>query len=224
VIEFVYAVSAFWNETSSKYKQENHVSPGRGRGAFSQTHLALTYQTTWICAIFLFLYGGVEVAIGGWIVVFMTNVRHGSAFASGMTETGFWLGITVGRFVLGFVSPRLGERLAIAVYLSLSIALELIFWLVPDFIVSALAMSFVGFFMGTIFPCVVVVATRLLPKHIHVAAIGFTAALSMGGGSVFPFMIGAIAQAKGVKVLQPILLAMLGVALAIWAALLKFSQ
>jgi hypothetical protein len=46
----------------------------------------------------------------------------------------------------------------------------------------------------------------------------------MGGGSVFPFMIGAIAQAKGVKVLQPILLAMLGVALAIWAALLKFSQ
>jgi fucose permease len=224
VIEFVYAVSAFWNETSSKYKQENPVSPGRGRGAFSQTHLALTYQTTWICAIFLFLYGGVEVAIGGWIVVFMTNVRHGSAFASGMTETGFWLGITVGRFVLGFVSPRLGERLAIAVYLSLSIALELIFWLVPDFIVSALAMSFVGFFMGTIFPCVVVVATRLLPKHIHVAAIGFTAALSMGGGSVFPFMIGAIAQAKGVKVLQPILLAMLGVALAIWAALLKFSQ
>ncbi|CRG85811.1 Bypass of stop codon protein 6 [Talaromyces islandicus] len=223
VIEFVYAVSAFWNETSSKYKQENPVSPGRG-GALSQTRLALTYQVTWTCAIFLFLYGGVEVAIGGWIVVFMTNVRHGSAFASGMTETGFWLGITVGRFVLGFVSPRLGEKLAIAMYLIFSIALELIFWLVPEFIVSALAVSFVGFFMGTIFPCVVVVATRLLPKHIHVAAIGFTAALSMGGGSVFPFMIGAVAQAKGVKVLQPILLAMLAVALAIWAVLLRLPQ
>jgi fucose permease len=127
-LSFVYAVSAFWNETSSKYKQESPISPGRGGGgAFSQTRLALTSQATWTCAIFLFLYGGVEVAIGGWIVVFMRNVRHGSAFASGMAETGFWLGITVGRFVLGFVSPRLGERLAIAIYLSLSIALELIF-------------------------------------------------------------------------------------------------
>jgi fucose permease len=154
----------------------------------------------------------------------MTIVGHGSAFASGMTETGFWLGITIGRFVLGFVSPRLGEKLAVAMYLGFSIALELIFWLVPDFIVSAVAVSFVGFFIGTIFPCVVVVATRLLPKNIHVAAIGFTAALSMGGGSVFPFMIGAVAQAKGVKVLQPILLAMLAVALAIWSSLLKSSQ
>jgi hypothetical protein len=34
-------------------------------------------------------------------------------------------------------------------------------------------------------------------------------------------MIGAIAQAKGVSVLQPILLAMLAVALMIWATLLR---
>jgi fucose permease len=60
-----------------------------------------------------------------------------------------------------------------------------------------------------------------LPKHLHVAAIGFAAAFSMGGGAVFPFMIGAIAQAKGVSVLQPILLAMLAVALMIWATLLR---
>lgn len=136
-----------------------------------------------------------------------------------MTETGFWLGVTVGRFVLGFVSPRIGEKLSIAVYILFAIALELIFWLVPQFIVSAIAVSLVGFFIGTIFPGVVVVATRLLPKDLHVAAIGFAAAFSMGGGAVFPFMIGAIAQAKGVTVLQPILLAMLAVALGIWSLL-----
>lgn len=47
----------------------------------------------------------------------MINVRHGAKFASGMTATGFWLGLTVGRFVLGFVTPRIGEKLAIAVCL-----------------------------------------------------------------------------------------------------------
>ncbi|KAJ5200748.1 hypothetical protein N7491_008446 [Penicillium cf. griseofulvum] len=222
-IALIYSSSAFWNETGSKYQQENPSFQGRG-GVFSQTRLALTYKVTWICAIFLFLYGGIEVAIGGWIVVFMKEVRHGDPFESGMAETGYWLGITVGRFVLGFVSPRIGEKLSIAIYLILAIAFELIFWLVPDFIVSAVAVAFVGFFMGTVFPGVVVVATRLLPKDLHVAAIGFAAAFSMGGGAVFPFMVGAIAEAKGVAVLQPILLAMLAVSLGIWATLFRLPQ
>jgi fucose permease len=141
-----------------------------------------------------------------------------------MAETGFWLGITIGRFVLGFVSPRIGEKLSIAIYLLLAITLELVFWLVPEFIVSAVAVAFVGFFMGTIFPGVVIVMTRLLPRNLHVAAIGFAAAFSMGGGAVFPFMIGAIAQAKGVVVLQPILLAMLAVSLGIWAMLFRLPR
>ena len=72
-------------------------------------------RVTWLCALFLLGYVGIEVALGGWIVEFMIRVRHGAAFASGMTATGFWLGITVGRVVLGFVTPRIGEKLAIAV-------------------------------------------------------------------------------------------------------------
>ena len=72
-------------------------------------------RVTWICAIFLLGYVGIEVALGGWIVTFMIRVRHGGAFASGMTATGFWLGITVGRVTLGFVTPRIGEKTSIMV-------------------------------------------------------------------------------------------------------------
>lgn len=72
-------------------------------------------RVTWLCAIFLLGYVGIEVALGGWIVKFMLEVRDGEDFASGMTATGFWMGITVGRLVLGFVTPKLGEKLAIAV-------------------------------------------------------------------------------------------------------------
>ena len=60
-------------------------------------------------------YVGIEVALGGWIVTFMIRVRNGGQFASGMTATGFWLGIMVGRVVLGFVTPRIGEKLSIVV-------------------------------------------------------------------------------------------------------------
>lgn len=58
------------------------------------------------------------MAVGGWVVTFMLRVRGGAPFPSGITATGFWLGITVGRVVLGFVTGRIGEKLAISVMAS----------------------------------------------------------------------------------------------------------
>lgn len=59
-------------------------------------------------------------------------------------------------------------------------------------------------------------ATKLLPKHLHVSGIGFCTAIGGTGGAIFPFMVGAIAQAKGIKTLQPIILALLAVTSACW--------
>ena len=59
-------------------------------------------------------------------------------------------------------------------------------------------------------------AAKLLPKHIHVSALGFAMALGGTGGTVFPFAIGAIAAKKGVGVLQPIILALIAVLAVLW--------
>ncbi|OKL59638.1 hypothetical protein UA08_05310 [Talaromyces atroroseus] len=181
-------------------------------------------RVTWLCAAFLLGYVGTEVALGGWIVTFMMRVRDGGAFASGMTATGFWIGITVGRVVLGFVTPRIGEKLAIIAYLASAMAFELIFWLIPQFYVSAVAIAIEGFFLGPLFPAAVVAATKLLPKHLHVSSIGFAAALGGTGAAIFPFAVGAIAQAKGVQVLQPFVLGLLIAVLAAWLFLPRMPR
>ncbi len=129
----------------------------------------------------------------------------------------FWLGITAGRITLGFVTPRLGENLSIILYLLGAIVCQLLFWLVPSFIGGSIAVAFVGFFLGPLFPAAVVALTKLLPKHLHVPAIGFSAAFGGGGACVLPFGVGAIAQKAGVQVLQPIIMAMLVVAVLLWA-------
>jgi nitrate/nitrite transporter NarK len=59
--------------------------------------------------------------------------------------------------------------------------------------------------------------TKLLPKHMHVPAIGFAAAFGGGGACVLPFGVGAIAEGSGVQVLQPVIIAMLVVAALLWA-------
>jgi fucose permease len=156
------------------------------------------------------------VSLGGWIVTFMLKVRSASKFQSGASSTGFWAGMTVGRCGLSFLTARLGEFKSVVIYLSISAALELIFWLVPSFVVSAVAVAFLGMFLGPLFPTAVVLMTKLLPRDLHVGSIGFATAFGGSGGAIFPFIVGAIAQNKGVKSLQPVILALLVVIALLW--------
>lgn len=68
------------------------------------------------------------------MVTFMLRVRNASPYASGLSATGFWAGMTVGRASLGFITERYGERVCVATYLIIAIGLELMFWLIPKFV------------------------------------------------------------------------------------------
>lgn len=164
------------------------------------------------------------VGLGGWVVTFMLRVRKASSFASGASGSGFWAGMALGRALLGLVTERYGERLCITIYLAICVGLQLLFWLVPRFIVSAVAVAFLGFFLGPLFPGAVMVTAKLLPKRIHVSAIGFAMAIGGTGGTVFPFAIGAIANHKGVGVLQPIILALIVVVAGVWLSFPRIQK
>ena len=164
------------------------------------------------------------VALGGWIVTFMLRVREAKRYAAGISATGFWAGMTVGRAVLGFITERYGERVCVSIYLAASVGLELIFWLVPKFVVSAVAVALLGFFLGPIFPAGVVMCAKLLPKRLHVSALGAATAIAGVGGAGVPFAVGAIAQARGVWVLQPIILALLAIITMLWLSLPRLKK
>jgi len=106
----------------------------------------------------------------------------------------------------------------------LAIGLEILFWLVPQFYVSAVAVSLQGFFLGPLFPAAIVVTAKMLPRRLHISAIGFASAFGGSGGAIFPFAVGAIAQRAGVAVLQPIILAMLIGLLAVWLMLPRIKD
>ncbi len=66
--------------------------------------------------------------------------------------------------------------------------------------------------------------TKLLPKRLHVAAVGFAAAVGASGATVLPFAVGAIANSRGVQVLQPVVLALLATILLVWLLLPKLPK
>ncbi|KAM0544085.1 hypothetical protein ACHAPJ_011967 [Fusarium lateritium] len=220
-VELIGLTITFWRMTGSVYRIEHaNTSDDGGAG----TRIALKSKVTWLCSLFFFCYMGVEVGLGGWIVTFMLRVRKASAYASGASGSGFWAGQALGRACLGFVTERFGERLCLSIYLAIAIGLQLLFWLVPKFIVSAVAVAFLGFFLGPLFPGAVMMTAKLLPAKIHVSAIGFAMAIGGTGGTVFPFAIGAIANSKGVGVLQPIVLALIAVVAAVWLSFPRIQK
>lgn len=107
-----------------------------------------------------------------------------SLFSAGQATTGFWAGLTIGRVTLAFLTPRIGERRGVFAYLLLAIAFQLIFWLVPNFDASAVAVALLGYFIGPLFPSGIVLGTKLLPEKLHVVGVGFSAAVGGGGAAM----------------------------------------
>ncbi|CAE6460672.1 unnamed protein product [Rhizoctonia solani] len=169
-----------------------------------------------LLAIFSWVYVGTEVTVGGWIVTFIIEERGGGASA-GYVSSGFFGGLMLGRVALLWVNKKFGERRVIYLYSLLAIGLELVIWLVPDIIGNAVAVSFVGLLLGPMFPIIMKVTSGLVPQRVLTGCIGWISSSGQVGSAVFPFMTGALAQKYGVKVLQPMLVGMIGSLIVLWS-------
>ncbi|KAI0278077.1 MFS general substrate transporter [Russula aff. rugulosa BPL654] len=174
-------------------------------------------------ALFILVYVGVEVTIGGWIVTYMIHVRHGGP-SSGYISTGFFGGLTVGRVAFLWVNNKIGERRVIFIYVFLAIGLELVVWLVPSLIGGAVAVSLIGVLLGPIYPIVMNESGRILPRWLLTGCIGWIAGLGQTGSAALPFLTGAIAGKTGIKSLQPLLVSMMGLLIGLWAWVPKGHQ
>ncbi|KAI0716684.1 MFS general substrate transporter [Earliella scabrosa] len=169
-----------------------------------------------LMAVFILIYVGVEVTLGGWIVTYVINLRGGGP-SSGYISSGFFGGLTIGRVALLWVNHKIGERRAIFLYGVLAIALELVVWLVPSLIGGAVAVSFVGVLLGPIYPIVMNHAGRVLPPWLLTGSIGWIAGFGQAGSALLPFLTGALASKTGIKSLQPLLVSMMGFMIFLWA-------
>ncbi|UKZ80384.1 hypothetical protein TrVFT333_008143 [Trichoderma virens FT-333] len=205
--------SSFWDDTGSGFHRQ-HASPSPN--AQEGTIKILKNRVTLTLSAFMVLYAGSEVTIGGWLLTFMMSVRNGSPTASSLATSGYWVGLTAGRFGLGWITGHVGEKVMVTVYLLSAIGLEIGFWLGKEFAVSAVMAALIGVSTGMIMPSGIRVMTKLLPPEKHLVSVGFATAFAVSGSSVFPFAVGALAEAYGVQVLQPVALALFGSQLALW--------
>jgi fucose permease len=169
-------------------------------------------------AAMLAVYVGVELGVGNWAFSYLVQGRGLSQSLAGYAVSGYWLGLTAGRFLISPVATRVGLTTSGLMYCCLSgiaVALTLT-WLAPTRVTAGAALVLLGFFLGPVFPTTMAAASRLTSPRLAPAAIGVMNAGSSVGGAALPWLAGVVTQGAGIGALFPFMLAMAVLQFATW--------
>lgn len=171
-----------------------------------------------LAALFLTVYVGLEISLGNWGFTYLVEHDGHTRYAAGATMSGYWLGLTAGRFVISPLATRLGlgTRRMVDVCLAGVVGAGLLAWVAPQPLVTSAGLVLLGFFLGPLFPTAMAVAPRLTEPHRAPAAIGLMNALSVVGGAGLPWLAGALAQGVGIGTLLPYALVLAVVQGVVW--------
>jgi fucose permease len=148
------------------------------------------------------LHVGIETGVGGWEPSQLRALGHGSGTAA-IATTGFWLAMTVGRFLTAPLSMRLRPP-TIVITGCAAMTAFLVLAAVPP--LAPYAYLGVGLAIAPIFPTGLIWLGERLPATASAGA--WVIAASMIGGVLFPPLLGLAFQGVGVAAV-PLLLAAL---------------
>ena len=141
-----------------------------------------------------FAYVGVESALTLFVADHARTDLGLDASRAAQTISGFWSGLLLGRLAVG-LSPRAPGAGTTALLAAIASAIVFSFglgWVSPP----ELAMAGAGFFLGGVFPVMIGLAGRALPRNAGLA-VGLAGGLGSLGGFVVPWITGAIAGSGG---------------------------
>jgi MFS transporter, FHS family, glucose/mannose:H+ symporter len=156
--------------------------------------LASDGMTLLYFAALLFLYVGVENAVGGWVTTYTNRFSGLTLEGSSMMVSVFWLALLVGRGLGSLALRRVPERAVLVPSLAVSLT-AVTMMLEPhttDTVVVAVAVAGLGF--GPVFPIGV---SRMLARISDHRNTGWVFAICASGGAVVPWLTGLFSSTSG---------------------------
>lgn len=190
------------------------ASASAGRGLLAA---AVREPAVVLIALFLAVYVGLEISVGNWGFSFLVDGRSQSQLVAGYALSGYWLGLTAGRFVISPAASRAGLSEVGVSFLCLVgvlVACGLV-WLSPG-PAAAAGFALLGFFLGPLFPTAMAITPRLAEARIVPTAIGVINGVSVIGGSALPWLAGTLTQSAGTSTLLPFCAVLAALLLLLW--------
>lgn len=148
----------------------------------------------WSCPAMFFIYCGIEHALGLWGYTFLVECHGFSHEGAGYTVTGYWVMLTAGRFLVGFVANRIGNdrQVRYSMILGVAASVLLLSTTIPPLIV--VAMGAIGFALAAFFPAMMHAAPERFDDATAATVIGYQGGAGMVGIALLPAIFGRVAE------------------------------
>lgn len=147
----------------------------------------------------LILYIAAESAVSMWLVRFLENA-HGVGFgAAHWVLTGLWAGITVGRWISGYLLKRIDPFTVLVFFAGAAGVFLLVAPLTRSAVAAVVIYPVVGLFYSAIYPCLIGYA-GLFPQDLSSSVFTIFLAAGAAGGALLPYFIGLVNQYVGLTV------------------------
>lgn len=150
-------------------------------------------------AAFLF-YCGAESTVGLWGSSFLVNIKGLSPAVAAQWVSLYYGGITVGRFISGFITLKMSNKAIIRLGQGLSLLGILLILLPLPSEFTFISFIMIGLGYAPVFPCMIHETPVRFSKEHSQAIIGYQMALAYTGTTFLPPLFGGIAAVTGYKI------------------------
>jgi fucose permease len=178
----------------------------------------------WLAPACFLFYVAAEMGTGLWAASILVNGR-----GIGLAQAGFWVSvyfgsITAGRFGVGLIANRLGNRRLVRLGVLLAMAGATLF-AVPGLPapLSMAGLVLMGLGCAPVFPSLMHETARRFPADVARSVIGRQMTASYAGGSIIPAAFGLLATWAGLGAVMPVVVVLLICLLAVTTALDRLS-
>ncbi len=197
-----------WNkgiETNDDEKDDPPVKPLSFRDVFA-------IPGAFACFLTFFCYCSLELSTSLWACSYLVQKWSFSPEAAASFASMFYIGITLGRLVNGFLAMKLSDHFLIRTGIALITCGVLLLFVPLNNFFAWMAFAIIGLGCAPIYPCIIHMTPSVFGKDKSQAMIGMQMAFAYTGYLIMPTLFGAIAEYTSIAILpiyQVILLALM---------------
>lgn len=162
-----------------------------------------------VCFLTFFGYCALELTSSLWASSYLVQARGVSAEVASGCASLFYIGMTLGRAINGFLAMRFSDRFLIRLGLGVIFGGIMLVFVPVHTMFACAGFVIIGLGCAPVYPCIIHMTPDLFGKDKSQAIIGVQIAFAYTGFCIMPPLFGLIANHISISLLPPYLLALL---------------
>lgn len=217
----LFATLPLWNKV---HQSEESLTEDILANEHNQDIHPLKIKGVKLSVLSFLVYCGAEMLVGLWGSSYLVAARDIPIATAAKWVSMYYLGITIGRFITGFITFKFSNRAIIRFGQLLSLVGAILFFLPLHNLVSLLGLLLIGLGFAPIFPSMLTETPKMFGKEHSQAIMGYQISAAYGGATFIPVIMGNLASHTTIEILPISIIVCILIMLWAFMRLMKINK